>query len=405
MTASGKSPSDVVGRPRWDGSQITFLCLLLLVAVIPWSTAGFSIGFGLVILSSLPRLRMGLRRPWHPLLLPTLVWVGALLLSYAWSEGPRAGDEARSYYPFLLLFAAGSAVRDRAQALRVGVVFLATASVAGILSCCAHFGWIETPEDRFSGSVSIFTFAMVMASGYVLCAIYFCNVCDWPRRILLWIAGLLMLDGVLMNESRATVLAVIVGILVLFLFLHGKRRSLLMFLAPVLVAAPIVLPGSSILDRFQVTAEELNLADDEVHPREVLWIAAGRMFQAHPWMGVGVGNYRSERERMFEDGEMDGFALHKKGYATAHSVLFHIAATMGIVGLLAFFLWTGSIVWWFLRRWRRSMPMGVTALALCGVVFAFGLTDMALLNSRISGMLAIGLGVAMGVMRREEAPA
>ena len=32
MTASGKSPTDVVGRPRWDGSQITFLCLLLLLA-------------------------------------------------------------------------------------------------------------------------------------------------------------------------------------------------------------------------------------------------------------------------------------------------------------------------------------------------------------------------------------
>ncbi|MHC4823065.1 MAG: O-antigen ligase family protein [Planctomycetota bacterium] len=402
MTVSGKSPTDVVGRPRWDGSHLTFLCLLLLLAVIPWSTAGFSIGFGLVILSSLPRLRFAWSRPRHPLLLPTLVWVVALLLSYFWSEGPRAADEARSYYPFLLMFAASSAALDRAQATRLGVVFLATASIAGFLSCCAHIGWIETADDRFSGSVSIFTFAMVMATGYVLCAIYFCSVPDWPRRILLWVASLMMLDGVLMNESRATVLAVIVGILVLFLFLHGRRRRLILFLAPILLAAPIVLPGSGMLDRFQVTAEELNLADDDVHPREILWIAAGRMFQAHPWMGIGVGNYRSERERMFEEGEMEGFILYKEGYETAHSVFLHIAATMGVVGLVAFLFWSGSYVVWFLKRRRRSMPVAVTALALLGIVFAFGLTDMALLNSRITGLLAIGLGVAIGVLRNEE---
>ncbi|MHC4381025.1 MAG: hypothetical protein ACYSU1_08040, partial [Planctomycetota bacterium] len=73
-----------------------------------------------------------------------------------------------------------------------------------------------------------------------------------------------------------------------------------------------------------------------------------------------------------------------------------------VVGLVAFLFWSGSYVVWFLKRRRRSMPVAVTALALLGIVFAFGLTDMALLNSRITGLLAIGLGVAIGVLRNEE---
>lgn len=400
--ASGNTPDHVAGL----GTKLSGLgygCLLLLAAVIPWSTAGYSIACGLAFLVSIPAIPAGLRGARHPLLIPCLIWVAALTLSWLLSDSPRAADEARSYYPFLLLFVGSYAVRSMAQLRNLGTVFLVTSSVAGFLAVAAHVGLIPLgEEERFSGSVTIFTFAMVMATGYMLCALYFREAERWGTRILLWIASFLMLDGILMNESRATVLAVGFGMITLFLLSKGKRKNLLLFAAPVLVAVPILIPTTGFLDRFQATAAELDLTDEEVHPREVLWIAAGRMYQAHPVFGVGVGNYRSERERMFEDGEMEGYQLKKKGYETAHSVLFHIGATMGTVGLLAFLAWVLGILRWYWIRRNLASPAGVAALSLTAIVIGFGLTDMTLLNSRVSGILALGLGATMGVMLRAQ---
>ncbi len=402
MTAPGKISAPVEDSP--PAANLPYLSLLLLVVVIPWSVSGYSIGFALAVFTSLPSLwRGGWRRAHlHPFFLPSLVWGLALLLSFFWSDGPRAGDEARTYYPFLLTFVASACIRQRRQLRQLVLAFLATASVAGFLSFCTNCGWLQTEEDRFSGPVSIFTFAMVMATAYVLGALFFSLVKTWRQRILLWLASFLLLDGVFMNESRATVLAIGLGFLVLLIGLQRQRKSLFLYLAPVLLAVPVVLPGSAFLERFQATASELNLQDEEVHPREVLWIAAGRMMQQHPWMGVGIGAYRSERERMFADGEMDGFVLKKKGYETAHSVLLHIGATMGVVGLLAFLFWASAPVLWFWHRRQQSWPIPIAALALCSIVFGFGLTDMCLLNSRISGIFAIGLGAAFGVVGHEE---
>ena len=400
--ASGNTPAEGSGLGA-KLAGISFGSLLLLAVVIPWTTAGYSIACGLALLASLPALPGALRGKRHPLQLAFLVWAGALTLSAILSDSPRAADEARSYYPLLLLFIASFAVRNMEQLRRLGVVFLATSSVAGFLSVMAHIGVIPMEEDdRFSGSVSIFTFAMVMATGYMLCALYFSWAERWSTRIVLWIASFLMLDGILMNESRATVLAVGLGMIALFLFSSGQRKSLLLFAAPILVAVPLLAPSTGILDRFEATQTELNLADDEVHPREVLWIAAGRMYKAHPVFGVGVGNYRPERERMFAEGEMEGFELNKLGYETAHSVLFHIGATMGTVGLIAFLFWATSVLRWFWIHRRTSPHAAAAAFALIAIVVGFGLTDMTLLNSRISGIFALGLGASMGVMRRAE---
>lgn len=384
-------------------ASLRFSCLLLLAAAIPWSTAGFSIGLGLAALASLPALPAGLRRPHHPFLWPCLIWAGALLLSWSLSDSPRATDEASSYYPFFLLFIASTGVRTMRQLRWLGNSFLIASSVAGFYAVLAHAGFVALEEDeRFSGSVTIFTFAMVMATGYMLCALYFAEAKRWRTRVILWLASFLMLDGILLNESRATVLAVGLGMIALFLFSSGKRKALLLFAAPVLVAVPVLAPSTGILDRFEATATELNLSDDQIHQREVLWIAAGRMVRAHPVVGVGVGNYRAEWERMFAEGEMEGYPVPKSVHQTAHSVLFHVAATMGIVGVLAFLAWSLGILQWFWRRRRVAPPAGVMALALSAIVIGFGLTDMTLLNSRISGIFALGLGAAMGVIRNTE---
>lgn len=398
--ASGNTPAEGAGLDAKLAS-LSFASLLLLAIVIPWSTAGYSIACGLALLASLPAIPGALRGERHPLLLAYGVWAAALTLSYLLSDSPKAADEARSYYPFLLLFIGSYAVRNQSQLQRLGIVFLMTSSVAGFLSVMAHIGWIPMEEeDRFSGSVSIFTFAMVMATGYMLCALFFSRAERWGTRMVLWMASFLMLEGILMNESRATILAVGFGMIALFLLSKGKRKNLLLFAAPILVALPILAPTTGFLERFQATQAELDLSDDKVHPREVLWIAAGRMFQAHPVFGVGVGNYRPERERMFAEGEMEGYQLHKKGYTTAHSVLLHIAATMGIVGVAAFLFWITSILRWFWKRRTVAPPAAILALSLSAVVLGFAITDMTLLNSRISGIFALGLGAAMGVMRR-----
>ena len=83
-------------------------------------------------------------------------------------------------------------------------------------------------------------------------------------------------------------------------------------------------------------------------------------------------------------------------------MLFHIGATMGTVGLLAFLTWVLGILRWYWIRRSLASPAGVAALSLTAIVIGFGLTDMTLLNSRVSGILALGLGATMGVMLRAQ---
>jgi len=378
--------------------RATFASLCLTLAVLPWTTAGFSIGIGLATLCSLLAWRRGTLNLEHPFLVPSLVWAGALLISFIWSHADRAGDEARTYYPFLLTFVASSVVRTREQVRILALTLLATASISATVACCHQLGWVDTGTTRYSGTVTIFTYAMIMATAFIVAALLFASTKHRGMQALAFLAGLLVLGGIVANGSRAILIAVGAAYLVILALLHRRRVPLLLFLLPVVAAAPLVMQ-TKMGKRLLYVQSELHMDGSPPSSREAMWVVALKMFYDHPYMGLGTGSFVEERDRIYKQGRMGGYPELGSGYKTAHNIPLHIAATMGTIGLIAFAIWFGGYIVFFLRHRARDRLLAAGALALIALVLGFGVTDMSLLNSRITSLLAIGLGACLGGIR------
>jgi O-antigen ligase len=99
--------------------------------------------------------------------------------------------------------------------------------------------------------------------------------------------------------------------------------------------------------------------------RAAHWLAGVRMFAAHPFLGVGIGNYSVAYP-----------AFHPRGwYASlehAHNYYINIAAEAGIIGLTSYSLMVGSALWYsyaIVRRTRDNVCFAVSLGAL-GVLVA-----------------------------------
>src|SRR4029077_11795829 len=111
-------------------------------------------------------------------------------------------------------------------------------------------------------------------------------------------------------------------------------------------ALGVVLPGAYPARAFSIFDPQSPWNRERVH----MWEAGLRMLRDHPWTGVGLQDLHSLYERYKSPG-----AVEPAGHL--HSVYVHVAATMGIGGLLAL----AFLAWGLLRaasrgirRYRRS---------------------------------------------------
>lgn len=109
-----------------------------------------------------------------------------------------------------------------------------------------------------------------------------------------------------------------------------------------------------------VRGVEVNDANFAIIERLAHWQAAVEMIRAHPWLGVGFGNYAAA---------YPAYALIRwpNPLGHAHNIYLNMAAETGLVGLLLYLaLWImiGIHTWWAWRRntgWRRGLAAGVMA--------------------------------------------
>lgn len=105
--------------------------------------------------------------------------------------------------------------------------------------------------------------------------------------------------------------------------------------------------------------------------RAAHWLAGVRMFEAHPVLGVGIGNYADAYP-----------AYHPRGWyaplAHAHNYYINIAAESGLVGLTAYVLLLGSALWYSYATMRRAEDPVYRAalLGLLGALVATGLHNL-----------------------------
>jgi len=185
-------------------------------------------------------------------------------------------------------------------------------------------------------------------------------------------ASLLIAAGLLASWSRGGWLGALAGVGVVIIF-RSRLAALLSGLALLLLLTALLLGSfrpdvipESVAARVQDIPAFLGMTDvlsqpvtDEnfaVIERLAHWVAALRMWEMAPWLGIGPGNYATVYPLV-------QLPRWEEALGHAHNIYLNTLAETGLAGLAAYLaLWIGVIVWIW-RRFRRS-PAGSYAGAL-----------------------------------------
>jgi O-antigen ligase len=119
------------------------------------------------------------------------------------------------------------------------------------------------------------------------------------------------------------------------------------------------------------------------------WVAAGGMFFERPVLGAGPDTFHHHFGR-HSGGK---FWEHSWGFtpARAHNEFLHVAATQGIVGILALLGVLGAIVWGLQRAWRHHPEQRGLLVAIAAALGGFFITEMVGFTVIPCGSLAVVL--------------
>jgi putative inorganic carbon (HCO3(-)) transporter len=175
-----------------------------------------------------------------------------------------------------------------------------------------------------------------------------------------------------MSMSRGAILSAAAALTVVSVIRSRRAAAfftlLVFLLAVVLLLSQLQLLPPSIMERFagaipflgvpDVRGVEITEENFAVLERLAHWQAAWEMWAAHPWLGVGVGNY------------VPAYPAYALPYwedpmGHAHNYYLNVAAETGVVGLAAYLLlwgWAFAFAWRTVRGttgYRQSIAVGI----------------------------------------------
>jgi O-antigen ligase len=349
------------------------------LAVAGWLARGLA-GRRLII----PRL---------PLLIPLALYIGvaafSLLAARSLEEGVK---ELFKWIEVGLVLVILAAETERGRGLWVlGAILLAGAGQAALgvwqfqfrTHGPEHFRILETHFRAYGTFEQPNPFAGFVGLIWPLCAGLALGLVSGPRR---WTASRLLLAGLFaalavfilaslyFSFSRGAWLGAAAAALALGVAWPRRLRVGLGLAAAALVGGwalsaaglmPAAIAGrlaevadfASIPDVRGININDTNFA---ILERLAHWQAAERMFAAHPWAGVGLGNYGV----VYADYRLYNWEIP---LGHAHNIYLNVLAETGIPGLVTYVILWASVIALTMRAvrttagWRRGLALG-----LCG---------------------------------------
>jgi O-antigen ligase len=238
-----------------------------------------------------------------------------------------------------------------------------------------------------------------------------------------WVAGgssVILLFALYLANSRGALLGLVAAVIVIAVIGWRLERRAAIAAA---IGAPIVaiawvthlIPLSlqeKLLAQFRVNDVSLNAQLNDANfstiERLAHWVAGLRMFQAHPLLGVGAGNYGAAYQQYKVPG-WDESLTH------AHNYYINVAAETGGLGLLAFLAVMGAALYLGWRATRatdrlrsgqntltgadaRALSIGFTAVIIALCVHNF--TDNLFVHA-----MELQFGLTLGILLRLATPA
>ena len=200
-----------------------------------------------------------------------------------------------------------------------------------------------------------------------------------------WIAITLCVGALILTFSRAGVLCAVVAVAIVFAVDRRREnlRSASVLVAAIVAALTAAVLAGGELSRFWSAGGRLEA--NGLGTRGELWTAAYRLWERHPWLGIGAGNYELE--------------LSTAGYPELHthanSGYIQALVEGGIPGLLAV-LW---MVWLSIASFIRARIREPLVAGILGAMAGMALHeffDYLLFYPKVGLMfwLLLGVGVA-----------
>lgn len=327
--------------------QASFFSFALFV---PFSIAGmnFAFGFGaLAWIISFFAFRGARSRPssggisvrQDPMLLASVLLVVSAIPSVLMSQdSSRATTDWLSYWELLIYFLVAAnvlAVRMREVAFWA-LVAAATLSCVGALierGGGLNFWFLHIPARyRVSSTLYPMTLAGILYQLIMLnCAVLLTTGMKPRWRFVLGAGTAVQVAALMLTMTRGAWLALAVGLVALCMLV---RRRALTLVAVGLMAALVLFSLVNFHSQGRSIPELARSGlDRDAATRVVLWDIAWDLFREHPLLGVGMGDYTIEADKL----------LAGRSVTTTvdtHNVYLHILATRGLVGFVPFlFFW------------------------------------------------------------------
>ena len=209
----------------------------------------------------------------------------------------------------------------------------------------------------------------------------------------LWCMPVLLV-GVALTESRGALLALGVGVVVIVMFLlhssAGRRGQMLTRVLALIVTAVVVyqfLPSNVTSRLSNYSAGQKSRSSYALYIRQEYDADAEHLIAAHPWTGVGVGNY------------LAGSNYLGTQTTDPHNVILLEAAEGGYLFAASFLLLIGGLA---LAMWRlRRVEIAAAAAAVLLATFAHGLVDVYWVRGTpVFGFLLVGIVCGVAANRR-----
>jgi len=372
--------------------------LYLLVLAVPFGSvreiaiSGFTVGaaealVGLVLAAWLARMVAvrEIKTTHPPLLLPLLIFLGAILLSLTGTLSLKYSfKEILKWLEMLGVYLFVVNVIEKKQT-PVVVAFMLLAGIGqALLGFYQFFGRVGPPAfvilGRFVRAYGTFEQPNPYGGYLGLVLPLACGVLLGVGKLGYWrldigylvaiLALATMGTALLMSWSRGAWLGFAAAFVLMSL--AYSRRATTLFALLCLLVAVVLLLGSvqalpqSVVQRFtgflpylhvfDVRGVKLTDANYAVMERLAHWQAAWGMFNDRPWLGVGIGNY----EPVYPAYSLPGW-MEPLGHA--HNYYLNIAAEAGLIGLAAYLVLWGAALWqaWNVVRTTEGYWRGVAA--------------------------------------------
>jgi O-antigen ligase len=338
----------VRASPERISSVLLAVSVCGLALFIPFSISGANASIMLGFLGAIVgaigvpevRARFG-RMKRDPMLGASLVLVVSAVPSVLMSENiRRALTDWKSYWLLLIYFLVAYGVASWRLRRKALWILFTSASLSCLVSIAQYRGGFDflfihvAPKPRPASTLFIMTFAGIL---YQLIAVNFSVLFHRGRfRRLEWIltGGLLLqMLGLFLTLTRGAWVALAAGIAAATALI--RRRGPLAVTA-LLLAIVVVFAASDARVRRKIVSIPRALAgatDVNVATRFVLWDVSWDLIKRHPLVGVGMGDFTEEAEKLIGE-------RHVETATDSHNVYLQVLVTRGLVGFVPFvFFW------------------------------------------------------------------